>query len=129
MDVSILQHALIGYQAERAKFDQKIAEIEARLKGLRVPSVTTVSTPTGRPKRRFSPAALQRIKEGQRKRWAEFRKQKAAKATAKKAVAKKRPAKKVTAKKPVSPEVMQKRLAALEKARAVRAAKRVQGAG
>jgi hypothetical protein len=58
----------------------------------------------------MSAAARRHIIEAQKKRWAEFRKQEAAKAKPNR--------------KPVSGEVMKKRLAALAKARSARAAKR-----
>ena len=69
----------------------------------------------------MSAAAKARIAAAQKKRWAKFRQQKAAaagrgKGTAKTAVKARR--------KPVSAEVRQKRLEALAKARAARAAKR-----
>lgn len=108
--------ALIGYRQERRKIDEKIAEIESRLNGRT--TTTTASTP-GRARRHMSAAAKARIAAAQKKRWARFRQQKASNAA---------PAKKTAAgkrrRKPVSAEVRQKRLEALAKARAARAAKR-----
>jgi len=110
MDTSILQHALIGYQAERAKIDEKIAEIEALLNGKQKSS--TNKRPL-RKRKALSAAARARIAAAQKERWAKFRKQES-KAAATKQVRKKA----------VSPEVRKKRIAALAKARAAKAAKK-----
>ena len=118
-DIETLQMALIGYQAERRKIDEKIAAIEARLKG--GPAAPEAAAPT-KVRRRMSRAAKARISAAQRKRWAQFRTQQHAKKSPSPA-AKKAPARK-SAKRAVSPEVRQKRLEALAKARAARAAKR-----
>jgi hypothetical protein len=113
-DFETLQMALIGYKAERRKIDEKISELEARLNGNR-PASQDTAPKTGR--RHMSRAAKARIAAAQRKRWARFRKQHT-RASAPAKTAKK------AAKKTVSPEVIQKRLAGLAKARAARAAKR-----
>jgi hypothetical protein len=117
-DFETLRMALIGYQAERRKIDEKIAALEARLTGNSAAPETAVPA---KAKRRMSRAAKARIAAAQRKRWAQFRNQREVKKTA---PAKKKAAAKKTARKAVSPEVRQKRLEALAKARAARAAKR-----
>ena len=70
--------ALLGYQVERDKIDERIREIESMLKGRRS-SLLTGSTdghkPTG--KRNLSEAARRRISAAQTKRWAEHRRRKA----------------------------------------------------
>jgi len=114
-DIETLRMALIGYEEERRKIDAKIAELEDRLNGRSVAEGTAAE----RPKRKMSRAAKARIAAAQRKRWAQFRQQK----TAKKAPAARRPAKAV-ARKSVSAEVRQKRIEALAKARAAKAAKK-----
>ena len=74
-DVTTLQMALIGYQIEKQKIDDKIREIQARLKGTRVPGgAATASKRAGGAKRVLSPAARRRIAAAQKKRWAEHRK-------------------------------------------------------
>ena len=71
-DVTTLQMALVGYQIERQKIDDKIREIESQLRGRRGPA----ASPSKRAgvKRVLSPAARRRIAAAQKKRWAEHRK-------------------------------------------------------
>jgi hypothetical protein len=113
-DIQTLQMALIGYQAERRKINERIVELEARLQGRAAAPLAAAA----RPRRQMSAAAKARIAAAQRRRWAQFRKEHAAKnAPARAAGAK-------SARKRVSPETRRKRIAALAKARAARAAKR-----
>ena len=72
-DLTTLQMALIGYEFERRKIDDKISELQARIKGVRTPSVNSGSRAMGQ-KRVLSAAARARIAAAQRKRWAEHRK-------------------------------------------------------
>jgi predicted nucleic acid-binding Zn-ribbon protein len=74
-DLTTLQMALVGYQIEKQKIDEKIREIEARLKGRRVALTPSVASEKKAPavKRVLSPAARRRIAAAQRKRWAEHR--------------------------------------------------------
>ena len=80
IDSSILGAALIGYQHERDQIDAKIAEI--RQIGGQTPQA---SAPEGEAptKRVVGAAARKRMAAAQRRRWAEFRKAKAAPAPAK----------------------------------------------
>jgi hypothetical protein len=76
-----LQMALIGYELERQKIDEKIKEIRARLGGKKVPlpsaaAAAPAAAPAAR-KRNLSPAARKRIAMAQKRRWAEHRRQKA----------------------------------------------------
>ncbi len=75
-DLTTLQMALVGYQIEKQKIDDKIREIEAQLKGKRGPasSAGAATTKASGAKRVLSPAARRRIAAAQRKRWAEHRK-------------------------------------------------------
>jgi len=79
-DLTTLQMALVGYQLERQKIDQKIREIESQLKGqLRGKSglpLSGVETEKKAPqtRRALSAAARRRIAAAQKKRWAEHRK-------------------------------------------------------
>ena len=73
-DLTTLQMALVGYQIEKQKIEDKIREIQGRLKGKKL---ALPSTGPGRPvgvKRVLSPAARRRIAAAQKKRWAEHRK-------------------------------------------------------
>jgi hypothetical protein len=77
----MLQMALIGYQHQKETIDQKIEEIEARLKGKSPASPAAPATRAAKParvKRVLSAAARKRIGAAQKKRWAERRKQLAA---------------------------------------------------
>lgn len=69
----MLQMALVGYQSERQKIDDKIRQIEARLKGRHTGSASGEAKPKGI-KRVLSPEARKRIAAAQKKRWAEHRK-------------------------------------------------------
>jgi hypothetical protein len=76
-DLVMLQMALIGYQHEKQKIDEKIHEIEARLKGKGSAPATAAAKPGG-VKRVLSASARKRIGAAQKKRWAEHRKRLAA---------------------------------------------------
>ncbi len=110
LDPNVLAAALQGLEAQRKRVQEQIAQVEAML-GNRAARPATATAPSDTPKKRrkMSAAARRHIIEAQKKRWAAFRKQQA------------EPKPK---RKPVSKEVMKKRLAALAKARAARAAKR-----
>ena len=71
-DANMLAMALVGYELERKKIDEKIQEIRSQL-GPRQSLAITDGTPP--PKRRLSVAARRRIAAAQKKRWAAHRKQ------------------------------------------------------
>jgi hypothetical protein len=75
-DLTTLQMALIGYELEREKIESRIREIQAQLKGKKIPAATNgaVKAPV---KRVLSAEARKRIAAAQKKRWAEHRKMKA----------------------------------------------------
>jgi cell division septum initiation protein DivIVA len=78
-DITTLQMALVGYQYEKEKIEDRIREIQAQLKGKHV----AAAAPAGEKKaagtkRVLSPAARKRIAAAQKKRWAEHRKRLAA---------------------------------------------------
>ena len=79
-DLTTLQMALVGYQVERQKIQDKIDELQSKLKG-KAAGISSLSG-GGRGKRVLSPAARARIAAAQRKRWAEHRKKLAAAAKA-----------------------------------------------
>ena len=116
IDPSILQAALVGYQAELQKIQEKMSAIRKQLGGhVNITSPTTVTSNGSGRRDRLSAAARKRIALAQRKRWAEFHaKQKAAGATPKKA----------TAKRTLSPARRAALAANLAKARAAKAAKK-----
>lgn len=79
-EVSVLQMALIGYQVERQKIEAHINEIQSQLKGTRILHANGNSARTsGGTRRDLSAAARRRIALAQKKRWAAYRKAKAAK--------------------------------------------------
>jgi hypothetical protein len=121
IEINDLRHALIGYQLELGRLIGKIAEIESLLGGNKpARQIATVSdkAPT---KRVLSPAARKRIAAAQKKRWAEFHKQKGT------APAKEAAQKKAGSKKKMSADRKAALVANLAKARAARAAKRNSG--
>jgi hypothetical protein len=74
-DLTTLQMALVGYQIEKQKIEDKIRQIQSQLKGKRVviASDGIAKQASGR-KRVLSTAARKRIAAAQKKRWAEHRK-------------------------------------------------------
>ena len=110
-DIETLRMALIGYQLERQKLQQKIEEIEHQLSGRKV---TAGDGPTpARPRRKMSAAAKARIRAAQVKRWKEYRAKQARTTTAKKAAPKRK----------LSPARRAALLANLKKAREAKRAK------
>jgi hypothetical protein len=70
IDAAILQMALIGYQAELSRIEEKMAEIRSLLGG----GVNPVVAKNATPKRILSGAARARMAAAQKKRWAAFHK-------------------------------------------------------
>jgi hypothetical protein len=83
-DMTTLQMALVGYELERQKIDEKIREIQAQL-GRRSPGRTGAAQQPAAKKRILSPAARKRIAMAQKRRWAEHRRRAAQAAKAGKA--------------------------------------------
>jgi hypothetical protein len=76
--LATLEMALVGYQIEKQKIEDKIREIQAELKGKPAtvaPAAVGKKAPGA--KRVLSAAARKRIALAQKKRWAEHRKRKA----------------------------------------------------
>jgi hypothetical protein len=79
-DTDMLAMALVGYEQQKAKIDEKIREIKGLLgQGRKTASVTEASpapAAAAAPKRRkaLSAEARKRIAVAQKKRWAEHRK-------------------------------------------------------
>jgi predicted nucleic acid-binding Zn-ribbon protein len=74
-DLATLQMALVGYQLEKTKIEEKIREIEGRLSGKKATAGSAAADKKASGvKRVLSPAARRRIALAQKKRWAEHRK-------------------------------------------------------
>jgi hypothetical protein len=85
MDRSVLAMALVGYEIEKTKIEEKIREIRAQIGVSAVSRLVrefsgemNVSGGAQPKQRKFSAAARKRMAAAQRKRWAEQRKQKSA---------------------------------------------------
>jgi len=82
----MLAMALVGYEIEKTKIEEKIRQIRAQIgvggvsgKGKHSSGVADEASIGGQPKRRkFSAAARKRMAAAQRKRWAEKRSEKSA---------------------------------------------------
>jgi len=74
-DPSILAMALVGYELEKKKIDERIREIRALLSGAKpAEKVSSAGGDTAPKRRKLSAAARRRIAAAQKKRWAEHRK-------------------------------------------------------
>lgn len=73
-DLSTLQMALVGYQIEKQRIEDKVLEIQAMLKGKAVSSAASAAPKPAGGKRVLSAAARKRISVAQKKRWAAHRK-------------------------------------------------------
>jgi hypothetical protein len=77
-DLGTLQMALVGFQIEKQRIEQKIQELRAQLKS-RGASISQEPGEAAAPrKRELSEAARKRIAMAQKRRWAEHRKRAAA---------------------------------------------------
>jgi hypothetical protein len=76
-DSTMLQMALIGYQVEKQKIEDKIRQINAQLGGKKSSSSSAAAEKPAGVKRMLSPEARKRIAAAQKKRWAEHRRMKA----------------------------------------------------
>jgi hypothetical protein len=75
LNPEILAAALQGLEAQRARLDAHIAEARRMLGARTQEPAAAAKAP--RPRRRLSAAALKRIVEAQRKRWADYHRKKA----------------------------------------------------
>jgi hypothetical protein len=69
-DFDLLRAALAGYEMQAQTLQRAIAEIQTKLKGKVIPTVAANGARPARMKRRISAAGIERIREGQRQRWA-----------------------------------------------------------
>ena len=84
---SLLEAALEGLKAQRARIEDQIEQVQQMLGGRRPGRPAAVKTasaaPAPRAKRQLSAAARKRIAAAQKKRWAEYRKKTATKQASK----------------------------------------------
>jgi len=76
-DHSLLQAALVGYQARINEIEQAMAEIRAQL-GDKQPAAAPAAGRKKTNRRKMSAAGRRRIAAAQKKRWAEYNAKKAA---------------------------------------------------
>ena len=77
-DRSLLEAALVGYQTQLASIQQSMQEIRKQLGPKAAAGAVAGTEPAVRSKRQLSDAARKRIAVAQKKRWAEYNRQKAA---------------------------------------------------
>ena len=68
----IITAAIEGFESQKARIDQQIADLRAMLPGGAAETAATPEAPT-RKRRKFSAAARGRMKEAQQRRWAKIR--------------------------------------------------------
>jgi hypothetical protein len=73
-DRTLLEAALVGYQAQIAEIQEAMAGIRSQLGHTSGPA----SSPVTRAKRKLSASSRKRMAAAQKKRWAEYRKNKTA---------------------------------------------------
>jgi hypothetical protein len=64
----IIEAAITGFENQKQNIDARIAELRTMLNGAGTPAGARSSA--GKTKRRLSPEAIQRMREGQKRRWA-----------------------------------------------------------
>jgi hypothetical protein len=84
----IIEAAIHGFEVQRQRIDTQIAELRTMLNG-GLPTRAVEPKP-GKGRRKISPEALQRMREGQQRRWAKVRGKSAAAAAAPKVAKPKR---------------------------------------
>jgi hypothetical protein len=67
----IIEAAIDGFEAQKQRLDVQIAELRAILNG--GPTSPTQESMAGKTKRKLSPEALKRMREGQQRRWAKVK--------------------------------------------------------
>lgn len=65
----IIEAAIAGFEGQKQRIDSQISELRAMLDG----SVAPMQKRQTRGKRKFSPEALERMRDAQRRRWAKVR--------------------------------------------------------
>jgi DNA-binding protein HU-beta len=72
LTAEIVNAAILGFESQKTRIDDQIAELRSMLDGSSAEPVTTTEAPTGK-RRKFSAAARKRMKEAQQLRWAKIR--------------------------------------------------------
>jgi hypothetical protein len=67
----IIEAAIDGFEAQKQRIDAQIAELRTMLNG--GPPTRAAEPKPGKGRRKISPEALQRMREGQQRRWAKVR--------------------------------------------------------
>ena len=67
----IIEAAIDGFEAQKQRLDVQLAELRAILNG--GPTSPTQESTAGKTKRKLSPEALKRMREGQQRRWAKVK--------------------------------------------------------
>ena len=67
----IIVAAIAGFEAQKERIDAQITELRAMLTGS--PATSVAPTKRGKAKRTLSAEAIERIREGQKRRWATVR--------------------------------------------------------
>src|SRR5579871_5078386 len=72
LNSTIIEAAIVGFEHQKTQIDSQIAELRAMLNGTAQTATATPETPA--PKRKkFSAAAIQRMREAQQRRWAKVK--------------------------------------------------------
>lgn len=71
-NTEIITAAVEGYESQKARIDQRIAELKAMLPGASAETAATPETPT-RKRKKFSAAARRKMAMAQKARWAKIR--------------------------------------------------------
>src|SRR5215831_11250804 len=108
---AIIEAAIVGFERQKERIDETLAELKAQLAGVsgngHKTEIAEATTPT-KVRRKMSAAGRKRIAEAQKKRWAAVHKEAA-------------PATKTAPKRKLSPAAKAKLVANLKKARAAKA--------
>jgi hypothetical protein len=68
---TIIEAAILGFEAQKQQIDSQIAELRGMLDGNR--TETAATTDAAPRKRKFSPAAIARMRAAQKMRWAKIK--------------------------------------------------------
>src|ERR1035441_3568622 len=71
-NTEIINAAIEGFESQKRRIDDQIAELRAMLDGGTKPTATTPEAPTGK-RKKFSASARRHMKEAQHRRWAKIR--------------------------------------------------------
>jgi hypothetical protein len=72
LTAEIITAAVLGFEQQKRRIDDQIAELRAMLSGGSTETNATPEAPTGK-RKKFSAAARRRMKEAQQRRWAKIR--------------------------------------------------------